>query len=367
MSNACKNSLLIIVAVIVCVATPLVGSKVFAQSELFFPVARSVSYTAPSLETVFENTPAPTTVVQHVSLTIPDAEVVFVGHPHTTVAAKESSQVVRNLPTSSEAVVYVAEVPASETFMVRSELRFPVTSKVHYSAPDLETVFSGYPSTSDAVVTKVTSYLTPDLEVVFVGHPVDTTRVVTAVQTDKRHATRKQDTIMRNIADLQRQVAVLQQQIAALTGNTTDDFGCDSCGPTVKNLQQFLNRNGFTLATIGAGSPGQETSYFGPRTLAALERFQSAYHIPVTGVVDAQTRNLINSITPNALGKITVTDCVTPKNTVATGSNSDAGNNGEIIRNDQDGKDGGESTSGNFFTNLFKKIANFFKNLFRLQ
>ena len=143
MSNACKNSLLIIVAVIVCVATPLLGSKVFAQSELFFPVARSVSYTAPSLESVFEKTPAPTTVVQDVSITVPSTEVIFTGHPQRTVSTKQSNKVVTNLTIASETTVYI-EVPAEETFIVKSELRFPVTSKVSYTAPDLENVFSGY-------------------------------------------------------------------------------------------------------------------------------------------------------------------------------------------------------------------------------
>ena len=139
----------------------------------------------------------------------------------------------------------------------------------------------------------------------------------------------------------------------------------DSCGPMVKKLQQFLNRNGFALATTGAGSVGQETSFFGPRTLAALKRFQSAYNIPTTGVVDAQTRDLINSIEHNALGKITATDCVTPKKPVVTEVDSlIKEDKTEVIRNDQTEKDADKSTSGNFFTNLFKKIVNFFRNLF---
>ena len=135
----------------------------------------------------------------------------------------------------------------------------------------------------------------------------------------------------------------------------------------LKNLQKFLNRNGFTLATVGAGSPGQETSYFGPRTRTALERFQAAYNIPVTGVADTQTRNRINSIESNALGKITAIDCVLPKNTVATGNGSNKEIVGEIIQSDQNEKDDDKSTSGNFFTNLFRKIINFFKTLFGLN
>jgi len=45
-------------------------------------------------------------------------------------------------------------------------------------------------------------------------------------------------------------------------------------GSDIKCLQVLLNNNGFTLAQTGAGSPGAETSYFGPRTLAATRAFQ---------------------------------------------------------------------------------------------
>ena len=369
MSNACRNSLLIIVAVIVCVATPLLGSKVFAQSELLFPVARSVSYTAPNLEGVFEKMPAPTTVVQDISIIAPEAEVVFVGHPQVTAPVTRSNKVVKNLAVATETAVYIEEVSAEETFVVQSELRFPVVSKVSYHAPDLETVFADYQPNPEMVVTKVTSYIAPDLEIVFAGHPIvdDITvvkEVVSKKDQNRARKTRKQDTVARNIASLQKQVAALQQQIASLTGDTANDFGYGSCGPTVKDLQKFLNRNGFTLATTGAGSAGQETSFFGPRTLAALKQFQSAYNIPTTGVVDAQTRNLINSIEYNVFGKITATDCAPSKNTVTAKDGSNKKDQKEVIRNDQTDKDGDKSTSGNFFTNLFKKIVNFFLSLF---
>lgn len=48
-------------------------------------------------------------------------------------------------------------------------------------------------------------------------------------------------------------------------------------GEDVKKLQQFLNRNGFTIATKGEGSLGNETTYFGPGTKRALQAFQDSY------------------------------------------------------------------------------------------
>ena len=167
------------------------------------------------------------------------------------------------------------------------------------------------------------------------------------------------------IATLEKEVAILQRRLAKLKEKTADDFGCGDCGPMVQNLQKFLNRNGFALATTGAGSTGQETSFFGPRTLAALKRFQSAYYTPVTGVVDARTRKLINSIEYNVLGEITATDCVSLEETVVMDIDSTKKNDGKIIRNDLKEKKDDKSTSGNFFTNFFKKIGNFFRTLFQ--
>ncbi|MCX6719378.1 MAG: peptidoglycan-binding domain-containing protein, partial [Candidatus Taylorbacteria bacterium] len=48
-------------------------------------------------------------------------------------------------------------------------------------------------------------------------------------------------------------------------------------GNDVKQLQIFLNSQGFTVAKSGVGSQGKETTYFGPATKAALMRFQLAH------------------------------------------------------------------------------------------
>lgn len=360
MSNVFKNSLLIIVAVIACVVASLIGSKASAQSELFFPVSRNVSYIAPSLD------------------------LVFAGHVQMDVSV-DTAVSTNTVLVEATTDTYIEEVSVEDSFIVRSELHFPVRQRASYTAPNLELVFVGHPqvnvnatsvvgsyleevATEDTFlvrselrfpVAKRASYTAPDLEVVFAELSHDETPVVSVIthkSVTQTNLTRKQKNIAQKIASLKKQIADLEQQIALLKGNpTADDFGCGSCGTHVQNLQMFLNRNGFTLATTGAGSVGSETSFFGPRTLAALKDFQSAHNIPVTGVVDAQTRNVINSIEINALDNVITADCVTPTN---------KSEQEEIIRNDQKDMDGTESTSGNFFTNLFKKIVNFFRKLF---
>jgi peptidoglycan hydrolase-like protein with peptidoglycan-binding domain len=64
-------------------------------------------------------------------------------------------------------------------------------------------------------------------------------------------------------------------------------------GPDVKALQQYLNTKGFTISTTGPGSPGQETTLFGPKTKAAVIKFQLANKLKGDGVVGPLTRSVI--------------------------------------------------------------------------
>jgi peptidoglycan hydrolase-like protein with peptidoglycan-binding domain len=75
--------------------------------------------------------------------------------------------------------------------------------------------------------------------------------------------------------------------------------------PQVMVLQQLLNQAGFTLATSGPGSPGNETTKFGALTYAALRKFQCAQGIACSGDEATTGYGLLNAPTRAALLALT--------------------------------------------------------------
>ncbi|KND46750.1 MAG: Beta-galactosidase [Parcubacteria bacterium C7867-006] len=114
-------------------------------------------------------------------------------------------------------------------------------------------------------------------------------------------------------------ISSLQAQLSATTGSSSVSTGytfntnltVGSTGADVMNLQKVLNMSADTkVANSGNGSPGMETSYFGPATKAAVIKFQTKYGIsPAAGYVGAITRAKLNS-----MGGSTVPPVVTPGN-----------------------------------------------------
>ncbi len=76
-----------------------------------------------------------------------------------------------------------------------------------------------------------------------------------------------------------------------------------SSGADVMALQVFLNANAATRVSVsGAGSPGMETTYFGPATKAAVIKFQAANNVSPIGVVGPATRAAIAAVCGNMGG-----------------------------------------------------------------
>ncbi len=75
-------------------------------------------------------------------------------------------------------------------------------------------------------------------------------------------------------------------------------MGLGARGSSVMDLQKVLNMYPETrVASTGAGSPGMETSYFGPATRAAVIKFQAINQVsPTSGFVGALTRAVLNQV-----------------------------------------------------------------------
>ncbi len=79
------------------------------------------------------------------------------------------------------------------------------------------------------------------------------------------------------------------------------DLQIGSAGSDVKVLQEILNLNKFTVSVSGTGSPGNESTYFGPLTKTALIKFQETHKVKLgittgTGFFGPLTRNFLNSL-----------------------------------------------------------------------
>lgn len=124
-------------------------------------------------------------------------------------------------------------------------------------------------------------------------------------ETDTSSDVPSRESLLQQVRVLKIQLLELLQQRAAasVTSITTLRAPLDrnltvgSEGEDVRRLQQFLNQNGFTVRTgTGAGAPGNESTFFGELTRAALARFQAANNItPAVGFFGPITRSAIEN------------------------------------------------------------------------
>jgi hypothetical protein len=155
------------------------------------------------------------------------------------------------------------------------------------------------------------------------------------------------DSILQFLASFNLDQATINDVQAALTGQPTSggstggtttggtctpyvfskNLQVGDTGADVMNLQKVLNMDPATqVATVGAGSPGSESTYFGSLTKAAVIKFQDKYAADVltplnltkgTGYVGASTRTKLNAVA-------TCTSTGTGTGTGTTGSSTTA-------------------------------------------
>ncbi|MEZ4104009.1 MAG: peptidoglycan-binding protein [Candidatus Paceibacterota bacterium] len=112
--------------------------------------------------------------------------------------------------------------------------------------------------------------------------------------------------------------------------------------PDVVRLQRYLNSNGFIVAPYGDGSLGNETTYYGAKTAAAVARFQEAHKSEIlvpndlvrgNGLFYPSTRAVLNRILANgsSVGTIGGTNKVSNKKLPADTGNMKLGDTGYVV------------------------------------
>lgn len=111
-----------------------------------------------------------------------------------------------------------------------------------------------------------------------------------------------------------------------------------STGNDVMCLQEYLNSAGFQVSSTGAGSPGNETTYFGSRTQSAVAAWQAANGVaPAVGYFGSISQAKYNMLMAGGPGPTpTTTPGPTPPPGVGTGLTVSAGtqpSNGLAVQN----------------------------------
>ncbi len=98
--------------------------------------------------------------------------------------------------------------------------------------------------------------------------------------------------MMAKIQDLMKLIADLQAKLTEARGEVKDlveDLKVGAEGDDVKEIQEILASD----PTLLGAKP---TGYYGPLTEAAIKKFQERYGLPVTGVVDEATREVMKEL-----------------------------------------------------------------------
>jgi peptidoglycan hydrolase-like protein with peptidoglycan-binding domain len=138
---------------------------------------------------------------------------------------------------------------------------------------------------------------------------------------------------------------------AAYMHSTTLKMGMTNAN--VMELQKTLNANGFVVSTMGAGSPGMESMYFGAKTKAAVMSFQMAKGLGADGVVGPMTGAALSALTGSTGGSNLPAGCTSTSGySPVTGQMCSGGSTGGNT-----GSTGGALTGGAGSVDEYKLLA----------
>ena len=122
-----------------------------------------------------------------------------------------------------------------------------------------------------------------------VGDPAGNTYTTTGMDAMLKQI----QSLMTMIQDLQKQLNVVQGEVRSLLKDGLREGMTDT---DIAKLQELL-------ATDSAIYPeGKKTGYFGPLTLEAVKRFQARHGLAITGIVDGETRDLLEEYLHEGFG-----------------------------------------------------------------
>ena len=125
------------------------------------------------------------------------------------------------------------------------------------------------------------------------GFQVASAEETTTTSTSNAAMLAKIQDLMKLIADLQAKLAEVRGEVQELT----KDLALGASDEDVKKAQEILASD---PALFGV----KPTGYFGPLTESAVKKFQERYGLPVTGVLDEGTREVMKELRKEIITKL---------------------------------------------------------------
>jgi Domain of unknown function (DUF2341)/Putative peptidoglycan binding domain/Purple acid Phosphatase, N-terminal domain len=236
---------------------------------------------APVISSVSTSTTASTAIITWTTDQPSDSQVNYGNNvPYTVSSTYNASYVTSHSVTLTglnPSTTYHFQVVSSDGTLATSTDQTFTTAVTATSPPSAPSVDVGVPSSygNSIPITSSASSLSPSSSV--------------AVSTLGSSLQSQLNTLLAELATLKTEAS--ESTTASLSFAFTRNLQLYDTGNDVETLQKYLNSQGFIISPSGAGSPGNESIYFGLKTMQALIKFQKAVGIsPASGYFGPITR-----------------------------------------------------------------------------